>query len=310
MGIGLTGGCDTLSGMTYAPASLLTLRVYLASKTGLPNVSLGIVGDSSRHVRGYHLGRDRIYSANGSGDADYSVRTDRDRSGLSNAASAIDIGNFKQLRAMSVWLVERARSNTPDTHDIREIIYSPDGVRVLRWDRERGVSSAPRTGEADNSHLTHTHISWYRDSETRDKTSAFKAYFEGEDMLAIVTRQPFKEPITFITRPGTRLIGYDPARPNTLVVDLTWNSASSARASATVSVAWEGTTNPPVPRGGPFLEVVDGRYAGLLIVAALVDWIMPPDVSDRYNEGFNEGLKASSGVVIASAQTIESLRRV
>ena len=67
---------------------------------------------------------------------------------------------------------------TQELADVREIIYSPDGQRVLRWDRERGASSMPRPGEADASHLTHTHVSFYRDSEHRDKVPLFAPYFE------------------------------------------------------------------------------------------------------------------------------------
>lgn len=168
--------------MSYAPSSLLALRSYLKEHTGLSTVSLGIVGDSN-HLSGYHLGRDRIYDGTGpgQGDADYSVRTARDRSGLTNAAMAIDIGNFARLRAMSVWLVSRCRANAPGTRDIREVIYSPDGQTVLRWDRERGINSDPRPGEADSSHRTHTHVSFYRDSESRSKVEIFVPFFEPQE---------------------------------------------------------------------------------------------------------------------------------
>ncbi|HSV93276.1 MAG TPA: hypothetical protein VLH81_09370 [Desulfobacterales bacterium] len=174
--------------MTANPRTLRDLGAYWASQGGL---NLGVVGSLRTHCRGYHLGRDRIYgpvacrpggvARPGLGDADYSVRTARDRAGLSNAASAIDLGrldgSLEQLRAFSRWLVGRCRANRPGTSDIREVIYSPDGRSVLRWDRERGPSSAPRSGEADDSHLTHTHISFYRDSEGRDKRPLLAPYF-------------------------------------------------------------------------------------------------------------------------------------
>lgn len=57
------------------------------------------------------------------------------------------------------------------------MIYTPDGKTVLRWDRERGVKSEPRPGEADASHITHTHISFYRDSERRPKVGLFAPFF-------------------------------------------------------------------------------------------------------------------------------------
>jgi hypothetical protein len=164
--------------MTFAPPSLLDARAYLKSRTGLTSVELGITGDPDHAAKGtsYHLGKDQLT------DDAYSRRTARDRAGLSNAASALDIGMFARLREMSVWLVGQCRANAPDTRDIREVIYSPDGKVVWRWDRERGVTSQPRTGEASNSHLTHTHVSWYRDSEFRDRTAVFRRFFEGDDM--------------------------------------------------------------------------------------------------------------------------------
>lgn len=167
-----------LRGMTTNPPTLQALAAYWVARGG---VNLGVVGDDS-HVGGgtsYHLGRSQL-SANA-----YSIRTTRDRLGLSEAASAIDLGKLDGtltgLRVFSVWLVAYARQNGEGTNDIREIIYSPDGTLVLRWDRERGFASPPQGGEADASHRTHTHISFYRDAEARDHTTAFRPYF-GEAM--------------------------------------------------------------------------------------------------------------------------------
>lgn len=169
--------------MSYAPRSLLDLQAYWRAQKG---VSLGIVGDT-RHTKGYHLGKDRIYDGAGPGlgDADYSVKTTRDKRGLTNGAAGIDLGklggSYVNLRTFSKWLVARARANAPETSQMREIIYSPDGKTVLRWDRQRGYASAPRPGEADSSHLTHTHISFYRDTEAKDKRPIFAPYFATED---------------------------------------------------------------------------------------------------------------------------------
>lgn len=171
--------------MTYAPASLLALRSFLAPRTGLSAVALGIVGDTAHAAKGtsYHLGADKL------SPTAYSIRTARDKAGLTNAASAIDIGSFSvkgySLRNLSRWLVGQAQRDAPGTSDMREIIYSPDGKTVLRWDRERGYASAPRQGEADNSHLTHTHVSWYRDAEKRDHVVAFRPYFDQEDIVKV-----------------------------------------------------------------------------------------------------------------------------
>lgn len=164
--------------MSVAPSKLVELQSFLKTQTGLGGVSLGIVGNAA-HKSGYHLGHDRIFKKkSGHGERDYSVKTARDHAGLSDAASAMDIGSFKGFRRMSKFIVAEARANAADTRDIREIIYSPDGKTVLRWDRERGFASKPRKHEADDSHLTHTHVSWYRDAEKRDKTGVFKRFFE------------------------------------------------------------------------------------------------------------------------------------
>jgi len=170
--------------MTYAPRSLLVLRAYLAAAAGVELGNLGIVGNAA-HVRGYHLGRDRIYSSTGAGDADYSVRTARDRAGLSNAASALDVKfPAATLRDWSTWLVER-RCRVGLAADVREVIWTPDGTTVLRWDRQRGVDSPPRSGEADSSHLWHTHLSFYRDAEGRDQVGPLRGYFEGGSIVDI-----------------------------------------------------------------------------------------------------------------------------
>ena len=183
--------------MSYTPGTLFALRNYLIGQTHLSAVQLGVVGNAA-HTSGYHLGRDRIFSSTGKGWNDYSIRTLRDRRGLTNAAMAMDIGSRstdgrwtpRRLRSMSVWLVAACRRNAPGTSDIREVIYSPDGISVLRWDRQRGFASAPRLGEADSSHRTHTHISWYRDSENRSKLAPFVRYFEPDTVAeyrAIIT---------------------------------------------------------------------------------------------------------------------------
>jgi len=163
--------------VTFAPATLTALAHYWTSHGG---VNLGIVGDGGHVDKGtsYHLGRGELVRGA------YSTVTARDRAGLSDAASAIDLGklhgSLTDLRAFSRWLVSEARHNAPGTRDMREIIYSPDGRTVYRWDRQRGYASAPRVGEADATHLTHTHISFYRDAEERDHTTAFRPYFEKE----------------------------------------------------------------------------------------------------------------------------------
>jgi hypothetical protein len=190
--------------MTFAPASLLELRAYLQPLTGLASGSLGIVGDAAHATRGvsYHLGEDQLTATA------YSRQTARDRAGLSNAASALDIGNHPRLRILSSWLLARCRVNAPGTSDVRELIFSPDGSQVLRWDRERGYDSLPRTGEADDSHLWHTHISWYRDSETRDKVGLFRPFYQGGDDVKFIQATGLGKKLLRVAG-GADIFGFD-----------------------------------------------------------------------------------------------------
>jgi len=179
--------------MTYAPPALIELGRYWVRHGG---VNLGVVGDAAHQRKGtsYHLGRSVL------ADDAYSRKTARDRAGLTDAASAIDLGklngNLGQLRTFSKWFVARCRTNAPGTQDVREFIYSPDGRTVLRWDRERGVNSAPRTGEANNSHLAHSHISFYRDSEKRSKVGLFRPYFEPAKPVTPPATPAKEEPVS------------------------------------------------------------------------------------------------------------------
>jgi hypothetical protein len=170
--------------MTYAPEQLRALGTYWTTQGG---VNLGIVGDA-RHVVGYHCGKDRIYGPNGRGDEDYSVQQPRDKWGLTDAAAAIDLGrldgSLDNLYAFSNWLVAACQAGDIGSADVREIIYSPDGELVQRWSGVDGkIHTGPGNGDA--SHLQHTHISYFRDSEERDKLTLFAPYFEGNGDVAL-----------------------------------------------------------------------------------------------------------------------------
>ncbi|GAA4577346.1 hypothetical protein GCM10023176_50660 [Micromonospora coerulea] len=170
--------------MTRAPTNLLAVRSLLLTNLNVdPNTvraddlepaEVGIVGDPS-HLGGYHCGSDRVVAR------DYSVvESVRDSSGLTLDASALDVGTFKvvsggrthNLYTFSTWCVAQCVAGAPDTRDIREIIYSPDGAVVKRWDR-----LGKRT-TGDSSHLSHTHFSFFRDSTkaNRDQTPLFRRY--------------------------------------------------------------------------------------------------------------------------------------
>jgi hypothetical protein len=173
--------------MTTAPQCLLEARTLAIHAFGIPADSVGIVAGNS-NGEGYHSGYGALHAAGRApGDAhpDYSVRESiRDSSGLTEYASALDFGLFTTiinghtvtLRDFTLWLVGRCKAGDPDAADIREIIYTPDGKTVQRYDR-LGIRS---TG--DSSHLTHTHVSLFRDSVKVNRASMvnlIKKYLAG-----------------------------------------------------------------------------------------------------------------------------------
>jgi len=170
--------------VTNAPANLKAVRTLLLDhldvnkgltrSTDLDPDEVGIVGNPD-HRGGYHCGSDRVVSG------DYSVvESSRDRTGLTLDAAALDVGDFSirvggkahTLASFSVWLVAQCKAGTADTRDIREVIYSPDGKTVKRWDR------LGKRSTGDSSHLWHTHISFHRDAikAGRDLTPLFRRY--------------------------------------------------------------------------------------------------------------------------------------
>lgn len=157
--------------MSSAPPGILALDSYLRRMLG-DEFSAGIVGDSN-HKTGYHLGPDRTPPG------DYSERLTRDRRGAASFpvyASAIDIDmGWPGSRQWLAALVLGSRNGAAHTRDIREIIGSLNGQRVLYWDSQTGFSAVGYTG-AD--HVTHTHISFFRDSANRDQSDVLRTYLE------------------------------------------------------------------------------------------------------------------------------------
>ena len=159
--------------MTRAPENLLNARRLLLDHLephGLAPAEVGIVGDSA-HRGGYHCGLDRVDLD------DYSVdESPRDQNYLTDLAAGLDVGTFAyrthNLRTFSVWCVAQCEAGAPDALNIREIIYSPDGLIVKRWDRLRKRTTG------DSSHLWHTHFSFFRDSVkmNRDLRPLFRRY--------------------------------------------------------------------------------------------------------------------------------------
>jgi hypothetical protein len=164
--------------VTFAPPTLRDLMAYYVSQGG---VNLGIVGDTAHLEKGtsYHLGKDDLASTA------YSIRTARDKAGLSYAASAVDLGRLDgtltNLWAFSRWFAQQCMDREPGYRDVREVIFwSPIRERVIGWSDLAPTQWINDYG--DLSHKTHTHISFYRDSEFRDKRPLFTPYFPEVDL--------------------------------------------------------------------------------------------------------------------------------
>lgn len=155
--------------MSYAPDTIVEVQGYLHKRTKLTLNALGIVGGAG-HTYGYHLGADRLPRK------DYSNDFARDRAGLSNAASALDIGDFPKLRALTAHLVRLAQAGK--LPDVREIIGPGPNGRAYRWAWE--LRYEPRLRAFGDDHEWHTHISYWRDSERRSKLAPFREFFEGD----------------------------------------------------------------------------------------------------------------------------------
>lgn len=164
--------------MTSAPPDLLAFRQNVITLTGLDGVSVGIVGDSTHAATGgYHegqsalarVGRYHTWAAAGSSGEDYSVRLQRDRNGLTDHASAIDIGYQWPHGGNQAWLRFNAllaadlHAGHPALAAIRAVNYSPDGTLKRRIDREYGFAVEVSSDSVD----IHTHIECYRDTEGR-----------------------------------------------------------------------------------------------------------------------------------------------
>lgn len=153
--------------MTYAPDDLKAIQRYCHEQTGQPWESLGIIHTTPRGG-GYHEGRDLLAAAGRAPGpeypySDYSyAEASRDLRGMTDAGSAFDLGgDFTRFREITLGIVAACQRGDPRTADVREVIYTPDGRTVRRWDR----LNVRNTG--DDSHLGHTHVSWFRDSEGR-----------------------------------------------------------------------------------------------------------------------------------------------
>lgn len=155
---------------TVAPTDLLNLRSVIQSRTGLTADELGIVGNA-QHIAtgGYHEGRSDLEAAGRLG-SDYSDRLTRDRDGLTESASAMDIGS-RWASGRDAWmrfsalLAAHLISGDPDLSAVRAINYTSDHLGKVRIDREEGWKVEP------SSDTDHTHVEWYRDTEGKRQAS-------------------------------------------------------------------------------------------------------------------------------------------
>lgn len=181
--------------MAYTPQTIHDLRKYLIEKTGRDPKFFSVArtcADSTgqRKFRGYHLGKDQIESPCGQGIArDYSTRRKRDRRGLTDARSALDINlATKDEKALIEYLLQQPATALMD---IREFIGPNAEGRGTRYARENDWE--PEVYPEGNSHEWHVHISWLRDSEFRDKIALFEGLYGPRN--AIPDADPVDEPL-------------------------------------------------------------------------------------------------------------------
>jgi hypothetical protein len=158
--------------MTVAPQDLLDVRKVVMELTGVTDFrAIGITGDAN-HTSGYHLGKDKLKSL-GIVNGDFSVvQFARDKQGLTNSASALDItlswaksrGGRDAAIAFSNLMVADLRAGTPGTEVLRAINWSIDGSKAerSRVDRRGGLDE---THDSTDTVDTHTHFEFFRDTE-------------------------------------------------------------------------------------------------------------------------------------------------
>lgn len=169
--------------MSSAPIDLRRARAYICEATGLSAAAVGIVGDAG-HTWGYHLGRDRIYTIPpGRGDRDPSVRHARDRDGLTDDASALDIGWHGRLPELGRYLLGIVQSGDLAGRDICELIAErADGTHLWSWSRSGGLSGTPHV----DIRYHHLHVSYRRDSRERDKVELYRDFYEPEATMRTI----------------------------------------------------------------------------------------------------------------------------
>jgi hypothetical protein len=159
--------------MSFSPKPIHALVAYLDSVGARYSVARDCRTGS---CEGYHLGRDQIFGPNGRGSSDYSIQHARDKAGLSDARSAVDVQLSRtRMPKLAAHLVAEAKAGRAP--DIAEVVGLHTDGRVYDWRRRTGWRRIGPRAKGDQ-HEGHVHVSYYRDSENRDKVPPFQRYFE------------------------------------------------------------------------------------------------------------------------------------
>lgn len=280
--------------MTFAPDTIKELAAYWVAQGG---VNSGIVGDLAHQGRAsYHNGQDVIEKYGRTTATDYTIRNERDREPyLTNASAGLDLGkldgSLADLQKFSRWLVTRCQADATGYRDIRDVIYSPDGNVVMRWDNYAKAlyHGGDGTGQGDDSHLWHTHISFPRDSEMRAKVALFQPYFEGVDMPGL--------PITLPAMPVAGSVKIPAGTDSIRLSDHVHYTVPSeaTRPAYAVSLA--------APNSGPgYLVDLNGDVAHFVRLAAVTftpaaSGDCAPLVKAAHDKGYSEAKSAASNAV-------------
>ncbi|GIG58749.1 hypothetical protein Lfu02_31210 [Longispora fulva] len=157
----------------FAPPRLAAFGEAVRAAFHLGPLAIGTKGDAN-HTYGYHRSRSWIM-IDGDGDDDYSVQVPLDQGGDGNWISAIDISlDSERMAAVTGRLLEAVRAGDPRLAAVREFYGTVDGRTVVGWD-----TAYHRAVTADDSHLWHVHLSFYRSRADSDHA----------DVLAVLTAE-------------------------------------------------------------------------------------------------------------------------